>query len=208
GGFQRTPAVANRVVDVAPHELFNGRSIGAVTARDVADRLLSSPEGSFVLQNLCKTNVLALDVATGRTIWSRELIGGATFAPLIVANGVLFTADAGGRVRGLNAATGAELFSDRLMLTVPDPNSPGGFVQVGQFITALSLAQGRLYVAHGVPIPGLQPGGVTVYALPPREAGPYPTPPSFSGPGSTPRLDMRSDIESRSLGLQSRGMLL
>src|SRR5262249_41540137 len=119
-----------------------------------------------------KTNVFALDAATGRTLWSREFGGGATFAPLVVANGVLFAADAGGRVRGLDAATGAVRFQDRLTLPLPDPGNPGGVVFAGPVVTALSVGRGRLYVAHGIPIPGAHPGGVTVYALP---SGPDPS---------------------------------
>src|SRR5262249_32836332 len=151
-GFQSTAAVANGVVYVAAHEFMDGRSIDVVIPRNQAAVFLSSPEGSFVLQNLCKTNIVALDAASGRTLWSKEYVGGATFAPLVVANGVLFTADVGGRIRGLDAASGAEFIADRLTLTLPDPTNPGGSIEVGQFVTALSVANGRLYVAHGLPI--------------------------------------------------------
>ena len=99
---------------------------------------------------------------TARAVLTLVLFGGATFAPLVVAGprdgvrgDVLFMADAGGRVRGFNAATGADLFYDPITLTLPNPNSSSGFVTVGQDVTALSVAHGQLYVTHGVPIPNL-----------------------------------------------------
>src|SRR5262249_6266252 len=136
-------------------------------------------------------------------------------APLVIANGVLFTADAGGRVRGLDAASGAELFSDRLTLTLPDPAHPGAVIEVGQFVTALAVAHGRLYVAHGLPIPGVEPGGVTVYALPPRADDPGPVSSCLSsaavvepgGGGPTPAPIKRSDNDRGLPDRESQGML-
>jgi outer membrane protein assembly factor BamB len=90
----------------------------------------------------------------------------------IISEGTVYLADAFGVVSAHDAATGAELFYDQLTLTL------GPSVTVGQFITALSVADGRLYVAHGVPIPGLHPGGVTVYALPPGAESPRRSPDS------------------------------
>ncbi|MGH9200061.1 MAG: PQQ-binding-like beta-propeller repeat protein [Vicinamibacterales bacterium] len=166
GGFQSTAAFVDGVIYVAAHELFDGRSLNDLAPPGRAAQFYFSEAGVFVLQNLSRTNLRAIDAATGNVIWKQEVVGGATFAPLIVANGVVYWADIGGRVRALDARTGEELFFDEITITLPVPGVPGAFVEVPQVVTAMSFSDGQLFVAHGVPIPGFNPGGVSVYGLP------------------------------------------
>ena len=161
GGFQSTAAYDDGVIYVAAHERIDGASINDSMPPDLDSRFIQTPEGLALIQKGSRTHIMALDADTGDVIWDKYVNGAISFAPLVVANGVLYHANANGLLHAMDAANGDELFSAQIG-GVPD--GAGGFV-FGNIITALSLAHGRVYVASVPIVPGA-PVGVNVYGLP------------------------------------------
>ena len=104
---------------------------------------------------------MALDAATGATLWERYVDGAITFAPLIVAGGVLYHGNANGRLCAIDAGTGAELHCEQIG---GFPNGSGG-TDFGNIITGLSLSMGRVFVSH-LPVLPTSPVGVSVFGIP------------------------------------------
>lgn len=110
----------------------------------------------FVLSNDPATGAaaaVALDAGDGREIWRHDLQG-QSFGGVAHANGVVFVGDLSRRITALDAATGAELWSDLL------PDIAGG----------VTVAAGMLLVSFGYPISvgeaAVGAGGVVAYRLP------------------------------------------
>ena len=116
-----------------------------------------------------RTNLFALDAANGGTIWSKQLLGGETFAPLIIANGVLYTADAAGRLRALRASNGEELFVENM--TTGDSQALRGLgLDIKGLASGMSISDGKLFVTHGIYLSEIgNIGGVNVYSLADRD---------------------------------------
>ena len=161
GGFQSTAAYANGVVYVAAHERADGSSLQTAIPPGQSFDFLGTQEGLLLIQKGSRTNIMALDAATGATLWQRSIQGAITLAPLVLANGVLYQGDANGGLRAFCARTGELLFSTQLGGFVTDD---GGFL-AGNFITGLSLSRGRLLVSS-LPLSGDAPTGVTAFGLP------------------------------------------
>lgn len=161
GGFQSTAAYADGVIYVAAHERIDGTSLQTAIPPGQSATFLGTPEGFNTVQKGSRTNVFALDAATGDVIWEQTTYGAITFAPLVLANGVLFQGDVNGAIRGFDAETGAILWQTQLG---GFPDGQGGFV-VGNMITGLSLSRGRLMVSS-LPLVPTSPSGVVAYGVP------------------------------------------
>lgn len=154
GGIQSTAAYADGAFFVAGHELYDGRSFDDIIPPGESFVWLSSPEGFRAQQQDGRVQLMALDAATGDVRWSRTLYEGVAFAPVVVAGGAVFLGTADGRVRAFDADTGDLLWQTRIGTRLFGRDS-------WHVVTAMSIADGRLFVAHV----GLL-GGVTVYGLP------------------------------------------
>ena len=161
GGFQATAAHANGVVYVAAHERADGSSLQTAIPPGQSFDFLGTQEGILLMETGARTNIMALDASTGATLWQRTVQGPVTFAPLVLANGVLFHGDANGALRGFDAATGELLWSAQLGGFTTDE----GGVLAGNLITGLSLSRGRLMVSS-LPLTGDAPSGLTAFGLP------------------------------------------
>ncbi len=161
GGFQATAAYADGIVYVAAHERIDGASINDSMPPDLDSRFIQTPEGTALIQKGSRTRIMALDADTGDVVWEKYVNGAISFAPLVVANGVLYHANANGHLHAMDAGNGDELFSTQIG---GFPDGAGGYV-FGNIITALSLSRGRVYVSSIPLVPGA-PTGVLVYGLP------------------------------------------
>lgn len=161
GGFQATAAYANGVVFVAAHESLDGTSLGSQIPPGEAATFLGTREGLLTVQSRARTRVLALDVTNGNVKWEVTLPGAATFAPLIVANGVLFHGDANGGLRAFDTANGSVLWQYQL----GGFELNGGGYLGGNMVTGLSLSRGRLLVSS-VPFQSDAPTGLTAFGVP------------------------------------------
>jgi outer membrane protein assembly factor BamB len=95
--------------------------------------------------------VFALDAVSGRTIWERELPpvpGLGHYMPRVAYdNGRVFVMAADGRLRGLNAATGAKVWDVDIHATrdynddMPQPVPAGGLVYLGSNDRAKAVSQ-------------------------------------------------------------------
>jgi polyvinyl alcohol dehydrogenase (cytochrome) len=166
GGFQATAAVGNGIVYVAAHELLNGDSLQTVIPPGQSATWLGTPEGFKTVQSLSRTNIMALNANTGAVIWETKTLGAITFAPVILANGVVYQGDVNGAVRGFDADTGALLWQAQLG-GFPAGANPDGtpIYAVGNMITGMSISRGRLMVSY-LPLLPTSPSGVTAYGLP------------------------------------------
>ncbi len=161
GGFQATAAYGDGVIYVAAHERLDGTSLQTAIPPGQSATFLGTPEGFMTVQKDAKTNLFALDAATGDVIWEIVEYGAITFAPLVLANGVLYHGDVNGGLYAYDATTGDVLFETQIG-GVPD--GQGGFV-AGNMITGLSLSRGRLLVSS-LPLMPTSPNGVLAYGLP------------------------------------------
>ena len=99
---------------------------------DVVNRGVALYENNVYLATL-DNRVVALNAATGKIVWNKQLIGAdvgyaMTLAPLIVKGKVVVGSGGGeygarGFIEALDAKTGAEVWKT---YTVPAPNEPGG----------------------------------------------------------------------------------
>jgi polyvinyl alcohol dehydrogenase (cytochrome) len=160
GGFQSTAAFADGVLYVAAHERRDGRSLDTVIPEGEAAEFINSRDGLLTLQGDSRTHLVALDAASGAVLWERYVDGAATFAPLIVGNGLVFHGDAGGGLRVFDAASGEVLWQTQLGGFVADD----GGVLGGNVITGLSLSRGRLLVSS-LPLAVDSPSGLTAFGL-------------------------------------------
>ncbi len=176
GGFQATAAYADGIVYVAAHELIDGRSIQDVVPAGQSATWLGTPEGFQTVQNGSRTNIMALNTQTGDVIWETKTFGAITFAPLILANGVLYQGDVNGKVRAFAADSGAPLWQSQLG-GFPVGQAPDGqpIFAVGHMITGISFSRGRLMVSYLPLLPAFDPEtgadtgvpvGVTAFGLP------------------------------------------
>lgn len=161
GGFQATAAYADGVIYVASHERIDGSSLNTGIPPDLDAAFLQTPEGTMLIQQGSRTHIMALDAGTGDIIWDTYANGAITFAPLIIANGVLYHGNANGKLCALDAANGSTLHCEQIGGM---PDGAGGAL-FGNIITALSLSRGRLYVSYVPALPGA-PNGVSAYGLP------------------------------------------
>ncbi len=161
GGFQATGAYANGVIYVAAHEYMDGTSLQSVIPPGQSASFLGTPEGFNTVQKLSKTNIFALRARDGKPLWKKEVMGAITFAPLVLANDILFQGDVNGGLRAFDTRNGNVLWEAQLggIFT-----GPGGYV-AGNMITGLSLSRGRLMVSS-LPLLPDSPSGVTAYGLP------------------------------------------
>lgn len=160
GGFQSTAAYADGVIYVAAYERIDGHSINESMPPDLDSAFIQTPEGLNLIQKGSRTHVMALNADNGNVIWEKYVDGAISFAPLVIANGVLYHANANGLLHAMDASDGSELFSAQIG-GMPDGNGGSLF---GNMITGLSLSQGRVYVSSVPILPGA-PTGVLVYGL-------------------------------------------
>ena len=164
GGFQATAAFANGLVYVAAHETIDGQSIDSAIPPGQTATYLTTAPGVILQQKGTRTNIKALDVATGNVVWETAVYGPMTYAPLIVANGILYHGALDGSIRAFDAANGTILKQVQLGGI---PTEYG--LLFGNLITAMSIAQGRLLVSSfvAVPYPDGSNLGVVAYGVSP-----------------------------------------
>jgi polyvinyl alcohol dehydrogenase (cytochrome) len=160
GGFQATAAHADGVLYVAAHERRDGTSLNTAIPPGQSATFIESREGIILLQAGSRTHVMALDASSGAVLWQHTVDGAATFAPLILANGVVFHGDVSGALRALDADSGELLWQTQLGGFVADEGS----YLAGNIITGLSLSRGRLLVSS-LPLAAGSPNGLTAFGL-------------------------------------------
>jgi outer membrane protein assembly factor BamB len=157
GGFQSTAAYTEAALYVTAHEDFFGEPI------------LSNPLISDSLSVLAaygsRSNLKALDPATGEILWERTIQGPTSVSPLVVANGLLYFGGSDGIVQVFNAETGDLLAQLPGLQTRPEVHPIEGEEDVPRTsaVSSMSLVGGKLFVSHvGFDVPL---GGMLVYSL-------------------------------------------
>ena len=122
---------------------------------------LGTQEGTELSQNGSRTRILAVDALTGETKWEYLAEGALTFAPLLLANDLLYHGNINGKLIALNANTGILKMERQL----GGFDQGDGITRFGVWITALSMVDNRLMVSV-MPLSETDPVGVVVFGLP------------------------------------------
>lgn len=92
----------------------------------------------YYIQNTDQTYISSIDTKSGKVLWTNMRVA-ATLAAITHANGVLYTGNALGEIRGLNANTGEEYLIDNLNNTIGAP---------------ITVVGNQLFVGLGIGGPG------------------------------------------------------
>jgi polyvinyl alcohol dehydrogenase (cytochrome) len=183
GGFQSTAAYTEAALYVTAHEDFFGEPI------------LSNPLISDSLSVLAaygsRSNLKALDPATGEILWERTIQGPTSVSQLVVADGLLYFGGSDGIVRAFNAETGDLLVELPGLQTRPEASPIEGEEDVPRTsaVSSMSLVGGKLFVSHvGFDVPL---GGMLVYSLAELEVD----------------LDIKPGSDANPINLMSRGII-
>jgi polyvinyl alcohol dehydrogenase (cytochrome) len=158
GGFQSTAAYADGVLYVTAHEDFFGEPL-------FTNPLVGGNQSVRYAYG-SRSNLKALDAATGEVHWEKTIQGPTSFSPLIISNGVLYFGGADGIVRAYEASSGDLLVELPGLQTRPEAHPIEGEDTVPRTsaVASMSISHGHLFVSHlgfGVPL-----GGMLVYSLP------------------------------------------
>ena len=144
------------------------KALDRVTGEVLWERLIGSgsPRGGVMVSGAMSEGVIytasnnesvtethALDMATGASLWQRDLPG-SSFGTLTLVGGVLLQSTTNGDIYGLDAASGKVLYEKRL-----DGSPAGGFSVAGDTVL---IGYGWTY--SGPPVDALA-GGLTAFRL-------------------------------------------
>jgi outer membrane protein assembly factor BamB len=164
GGIQSTAAYANGVLYVAGHENIDGTAISYNPLSSYGPKLIN------LLNYDGRTQMYALNPENGEVIWNKTFNGTLSFAPLVVANGVIYFGGSDGNLRLIDALNGNllrtidgfETTGNYVSADTSDPSIP--LKPIKTMISAISVSNGKIFISYSPFFYTL--GGLRIYGIP------------------------------------------